>query len=88
MIEEPHILAHRHSIHNKSEIMESGICGCFYCLRIFEPTKISNWADSTSIEQTALCPECSIDSVIGSASGFPITNEFLNVMKQHWFGKL
>lgn len=86
MNNEPHILAHRHSIHHKSEIMNSDVCGCFYCLETFEPARISSWADSSSVEQTATCPECSIDSVIGSASGFPITKDFLTKMKKHWFG--
>jgi hypothetical protein len=48
----------------------------------FPPTKIREWIDQ---EQTALCPECEIDSVIGSASGFPITKEFLELMHAHWF---
>ena len=36
-------------------------------------------------EQTALCPKCEIDSVIGSASEFPITKDFLERMHAHWF---
>lgn len=86
MQDEAHILAHRHSIFHKSEIMKSNICGCFYCLGTFAPTEITTWVDNSNIEHTALCPICSIDSVIGSASGLPITNKFLSKMKKHWFG--
>ncbi len=83
---EPHIFAHKHSIFHKSEILQSEVCGCFYCLEIFPPNKIERWVDEDiNSEQTALCPECDIDSVIGSASGFPITREFLRKMHSHWF---
>jgi hypothetical protein len=34
---------------------------------------------------TALSPECGIDSVIGSASGYPVTLDFLRRMQEHWF---
>jgi hypothetical protein len=37
--------------------------------------------------QTALCPKCPVDSVIGAASGDPITPEFLKLMHDHWFQK-
>ena len=33
----------------------------------------------------ALCPACGIDSVLGSASGFPVTPEFLGRMNACWF---
>jgi hypothetical protein len=35
--------------------------------------------------QTAICPRCGIDSVIGDESGYPVTREFLAAMKAHWF---
>jgi hypothetical protein len=28
---------------------------------------------------------CGVDSVIGSAAGFPITREFLEAMNRRWF---
>jgi len=34
---------------------------------------------------TALCPRCGIDSVIGSASGYPITADFLLMMRKYYF---
>ncbi|KAB0489149.1 cytoplasmic protein, partial [Pseudomonas vancouverensis] len=34
---------------------------------------------------TALCPKCGIDSVIGSASNAPVNPEFLLKMYEHWF---
>ncbi|MEM9244380.1 MAG: hypothetical protein AAGA67_01350 [Cyanobacteria bacterium P01_F01_bin.153] len=59
---------------------------CFYCCKIFKPSAIADWIDEpNSTEQTALCPHCEIDSVIGDHSGIPITEEFLKKMQRHWF---
>ncbi len=83
MMEAPdRIRAHRASSYHRTELMASEVCGCFYCLAIFAPSQIERWIDK---DQTALCPKCSIDSVIGSASGYPITKEFLGRMEKHWF---
>jgi hypothetical protein len=62
------------------------MCGCFYCCAVFTPERIVDWTDELGGEgQTALCPVCGIDSVIGDRSGFPISPEFLQRMKRHWF---
>jgi hypothetical protein len=83
-VSEPdHIAAHKHSIRHRQELEASESCGCFYCLAVFEPSSIEVWVDEGDV--TALCPECGIDSVIGSASGFPINRDFLERMKRHWF---
>lgn len=76
--------AHSHSIHNHSEIEASDLCGCFYCLDVFPPGKIRDWGGTYEFD-TAACPFCGIDSVIGSASEHPVTPEFLGEMKRHWF---
>lgn len=75
--------AHKHSRNNREEIKQSDQCGCFYCGRTFSPSVIVRWV--TKNEQTALCPFCDIDSVIGSAAGFQLTPEFLQAMHQRWF---
>lgn len=81
-----YIQAHQYSGLNRELIMKSDQCGCFYCLETFEPTEITEWVDETNSKgATALCPRCGIDSVIGSASGFPITRAFLNSMRAYWF---
>jgi hypothetical protein len=74
--------AHRHSIRNRRELEVSPECGCFYFLSIFPPTDITEWIDDG---HTAQCPKCPVDSVIGSASGYPITSEFLREMHEFWF---
>jgi hypothetical protein len=83
-----HIRAHRHSTHHREEIRSSERCGCFYCLAIFTPFEIKEWTDISESRpqgETAVCPKCGIDSVIGSESGYPITKVFLESMSRHWF---
>jgi hypothetical protein len=76
--------AHQHCSHNKEELLRSTKLGCFYCLADgFQFQDIQKWVDDSD---TAICPCCGIDSVIGSASGFPITTEFLSKMCGRWFG--
>ncbi|MDD5195178.1 MAG: cytoplasmic protein [Candidatus Omnitrophica bacterium] len=79
--------AHKHSLKHREEILNSEMCGCFHCEAIFNPSEIKEWvdADKNNLGQTALCPKCGIDSVIGSSSGYPIAKEFLGKMQKHWF---
>jgi hypothetical protein len=62
---------------------KSEICGCFHCCEAFTVDAIKEWVDDDS---TGLCPYRGIDSVIGSASGFPAgEKDFLRGMRQVWF---
>jgi hypothetical protein len=81
-VTEDHISAHKCSFYNRSTLRKSNLCGCFYCLEVFSSNEIQDWTDDGD---TALCPKCGIDSVIGSVSGFPIQREFLSKMHDHWF---
>jgi hypothetical protein len=75
--------AHKHSSNHRDEIERSAVCGCFYCQQTFAAAEIENWWDDGS---TAECPNCGIDSVIGSASGYPVADPpFLEAMHQRWF---
>lgn len=76
------ILAHDFSSHHRRDLEKDSVCGCFYCLNIFNPEIITDWVDG---DETALCPFCETDSVIGERSGFPITKEFLESMRRKWF---
>jgi hypothetical protein len=87
--------AHSKSSNHRADIEASLICGCYYCRTIFEPSEIAEWVDRpddpatgqpVEAGQTALCPHCGVDSVIGAQSGYPITPEFLAAMHQYWFG--
>ena len=68
---------------NKEQIEKSEKCGCFFCGEIFSPSEITDYLPDEP--PTAECPFCHTDSVIGDASGFPITKDFLKKMKKRWF---
>ena len=77
------IASHKSTIRHRVEILQSSNCGCFYCLTVFKPADILEWTDD---EQTVLCPNCGIDSVIGDKSGYPVTDlDFLKQMNAYWF---
>ena len=59
--------AHKHSASHRDEVIKSEKCGCFYCEKVFPSTDIREWIDEDDggIGQTALCPECGVDSVLG-----------------------
>jgi hypothetical protein len=77
------IAAHKHSSRHRDEVFKSTIFGCFYCMSNFKPDEIEDWELESSL---ALCPKCGIDAVIGSASGYPVTDEdFLEAMNSFWF---
>ncbi len=77
------ISAHAFSSNNKATLEKDTKCGCFYCLKIFNPCEITEWISDT--HGTAVCPYCGVDSVIGESSNYPITTEFLKAMQEHWF---
>jgi hypothetical protein len=81
---------HKHSSNHREEILGSEICGCFHCKTVFNPSEIEIWVDQDENNQgqTALCPRCAIDSVIGVKSGFPVNEkEFLEEMHKRWFDR-
>ena len=76
--------AHKYSANHKTKLLKDKKCGCFHCMKIFSPSEITDWIEDDT-DQTAICPHCGIDAVIGENSGLPITKEFLEKMYEHWF---
>jgi hypothetical protein len=72
-----HFDAHKHAFRQREELEHSDGCACFYCFETFSPSEITTWVDD---DKTAICPKCGMDSVIGSASGFPLTKASLQKM--------
>lgn len=72
---------HDLSDHHRESILSSNECGCFSCLRRFEPQKIKEWIRS---EGTAMCPYCGIDAVLGDKD-VEITDALLKEMWEAWF---
>ena len=85
-----------HSYLNRAEVLDSDVCGCFYCCKLV-PKEDLLWTDSNDPEdeepgavrpdkgETAVCPACDSASIIGSASGLEITADLLQEMRKHWF---
>jgi len=76
------IHAHEQSKSNRQKLMHAQVCGCFFCLRVFDPKEIT-WVDDA--DDTAMCPYCGIDAVIGESENLPITKQFLKSMREYWF---
>ena len=76
--------AAKHSYNNRDEIENSKMCGCYYCNRTF-PASLIRYDDYIDGGRTALCPLCSIDAVIGDASGVPINKKVLTEISHVMF---
>ncbi len=76
------------SINNRDALLKSTICGCHLCRRVFSSSEIHDWTDEDGqgIGQTALCPRCGLDGVLGDAQSEPNTSAFLSRLKKA-FGK-
>ncbi|MFY9510490.1 MAG: hypothetical protein WAQ05_05905 [Rubrivivax sp.] len=88
------LAAYRYTTNNFVQIEASKACGCCSCLQIFPPAEVVAWTgldmhnmnDPKAIaNQTALCPRCGAEAVIGDKAGFPITASFLTRMNEAWF---
>ena len=84
MEQEPYIEAHKLSINNKSIILASERCGCFYCKRLFRPDQIIEWV-TDKMDETAMCPFCHIDSVIPETDEVKLDENLLQEMRDYWF---
>ena len=74
--------AHKHTMDNRHEIERSMECACFDCGEIYNASEVTELTDNGN---TALCPHCGMDCVLGDASGIALTSEFLNAMYRRWF---
>ena len=74
---------HNSCYKNKSQIkLKNQRCGCFYCKKIFIIEDIDEWTDS---KQTAMCPNCDIDSVIIETESLKISESLLKQMHNRFF---
>lgn len=74
----------KHAVNNEDEINASDECGCFHCLEVFSKDEIDEWVEGED-GMSAVCPKCSVESVIGDAAGFPLTEELLDALRQEMF---
>lgn len=78
------IKAHRFSFNNRESIAKSKTVGCFHCLEVYPAKQVTDWTKWHN-KQTAFCPKCGIDAVIGDRNMRGINKEFLKKMRQRWF---
>ena len=85
--------AYQQATNNRATVERSTACGCFYCMHVFAPHEITAWAgldisridDPHASADTAVCPRCGSESVIGDHSGYAISPTFLSQMHEAWF---
>lgn len=74
---------HKQCSDNRALLTESGRCACFFCLRRFNTSEITEWVGK---RDRALCPRCGIDSVLPDPPSAPVSDDTLVAMERHWFG--
>lgn len=78
--------AHKRCFRNQKTRQASTEAGCFHCQSVYPAHEVREYVRENCDGRTAVCPRCGIDSVIGSAAGYPLTGKFLAAMEQYWFG--
>ena len=73
--------ASKYSFKNKDSIEKSTTCSCYYCISSFKKEEIQQWTDQG---QTAICPLCGIDSVLGDIV-LPFEETTFKKLKEYWF---
>lgn len=90
----PLLAAYHYLSNNWDQIGASEVCGCCNCVQVFPADEIVAWSglDMNNVDdpqavakQTALCPRCGSEAVIGDKTGYPINAQFLSRMNEAWF---
>jgi hypothetical protein len=88
------LAAYRYTTNNHAQIEASQQCGCCNCVKLFKPEEIVGWTGLTVdnfndpqaiAAQTAMCPHCGSEAVLGDGCGFPINGHFLARMNEAWY---
>lgn len=79
----------QHSRGNRSEVEASTNAGCYTCSEIFPASNVVDWfdewtawGDENRARWAAQCPQCGYVTVLGSASGLPISLEYLSFVRK------
>ena len=78
---------HTHCTANRKEVEASSRCACFYCQEVYCASEVYDFIVEPSLDfkETALCPRCGVDTVIGDATGIPFYKELMEKLHQHYF---
>lgn len=76
--------------YNRRALRRDSLCGCYFCLRIYNPKEIVEWCAEKCRGRgvTAVCPHCGVDAVISESVGYPLTEEFLRGMHEIAWGSV
>ena len=69
---------------NKEAVMASQTCGCYGCLNIIQVKDIEFWTDD---DETALCPKCTLDTLLAESLNIPLDKDTLSKIRNQWFKK-
>jgi hypothetical protein len=69
---------------NRTQLLASERAACFHCFEEFAPSAVTSWCDGEPPGQTALCPHCEVDSVVGFNG--PVDREWLKAQHKGAFG--
>jgi hypothetical protein len=72
--------AHSHSYKNKDELSKSNKCSCFHCFQTFHSKEIETYLGEYDGKETALCPYCMFDTIIGDASGIELADDLIDAL--------
>ncbi len=71
---------HKQSFKNRLILGIHKRCGCFFCMESFYLKEVKEWTDDG---QTALCPNCDMDSVLPDDGTLTLND--LMAMHHRWF---
>ena len=73
---------HSHTLRNRKEIEASETCACLSCCETFASSEVVEYIDHG---ETALCPICGIDAVIGDCTGVSMDLNTLSELNKEFF---
>lgn len=77
-------IIHQHSLKNKFEVINSNKCACFHCFRVYDSDDVDTFLQENDGQETAICPFCITDTIIGDASGFNLTDEMIDALAHEY----
>lgn len=69
---------------HRNALLASDIAVCFYCFSEFLPHTIVEWCDGDEPGQTAICPICQVDAVVGFNG--PVDKSWVKLAHERGFG--
>lgn len=73
---------HTYASNNRELVERADKCYCFHCKSVFESSQIERYLNE---EATAICPICSVDSVIPDSIDEKIDEAVISEMCDYWF---